>query len=149
MSKPSVISIPEVKSLKMTMNAMSYKTLVAFLLSQLEGEKLAVEEDDYLRFKAQVIAILKQNAHEPKMVIEARKLALTIHRFSRSVTDETTRYPYRMLGHSVATIHVRTHAFGYIYYALRYVQATQPNKLKEAVELYCHTIAQFGGNLYA
>jgi len=52
-------------------------------------------------------------------VQSGRKLALKVHELARKETLPERIFTYRALGHSVATIHVNSHAYGMVLYSLK------------------------------
>jgi hypothetical protein len=140
---PSVIAHPTVKSIRETMNNAETTHLIEWLLLELEtGPRLV--DANYLNFLHQVITELHRFLDGVIDVTSARKLALAIHRYARTSIEEPTRYLFRMLGHAVATIHVKTHAFGFVYYWFRYIKETKPTELLEAIYTYQKRVIPFG-----
>jgi len=52
-------------------------------------------------------------------VQKGRQLALRIHAMARQETEPSRIFTYRALGHSVAIIHVNSHAYGMVLYSLK------------------------------
>lgn len=74
----------------------------------------------HLGDEAQSIVLqVKQYHDHPIKVQEGRKLALRIHALARQETDPIRIFTYRALGHSIATIHVNSHAYGMALYSLK------------------------------
>lgn len=145
---PSVIAHPTVKSIRETMNNAENTRLIKWLLLELEtGPRLV--DANYLTFLHQVITELHRFLAGVIDVVTARKLALAIHRYARTSIEEPTRYLYRMLGHAVATIHVKTHAFGFVYYWFRYIKETKPTELLEAISTYQKRVRALGEKSHA
>lgn len=56
----------------------------------------------------------------------ARLASLDVHRHARTQASRTHQWLYRMVGHMVATIHVKTHAYGPYAYGLSALHAAFP-----------------------
>lgn len=68
---------------------------------------------------------------------DVRKVSLDAHASARKAKNNAACYAARAAGHTIATAHVATHAFGPAYYALKAVSAADPANahLKIAKEL--------------
>lgn len=56
----------------------------------------------------------------------ARLASLEVHRYARTQTTTIHQWLYRVVGHMVATIHVKTHAYGPYAYGLSALHAAFP-----------------------
>ncbi len=66
-----------------------------------------------------IVDRVREYKTQPIPVQEGRKLALAVHRVARDQDDLAERYLYRAIGHTVATIHVPSHAYGMVLYSLK------------------------------
>lgn len=68
-------------------------------------------------------------------VVDARKLALKVHKIAKNEEDETKRLLYRVLGHLIAIIHVHSHAVPFVEYLCKLHSLSNSDIAKKLKEL--------------
>ena len=128
----TIEQIPVVIEIRDIIATRDRKTNLTWALTCLHELTQTIELDP------QVKTYLQQVSTADVPVVVARKMAQYSHKVARESTDLYHQFIYRAIGHTIATIHVTTHAHGVVIYGLKayHQQGKTLEELEEIAQSY-------------